>query len=418
MEFSQAESKGRVFGPNRENAPFNSLNPKVGAMADSRAFCPRCGDPIADRSRSDATESTETSDASDGQEMPELPTGETDLCRACYFDDFEFVDAPQQVDVRVCARCGAVHRGQRWVDVGADDYTDVAIEEVSDALGVHVDAEDVAWQVEPEQVDENTIRMHCYFTGVVRGEPVEEQVTVPVRVARQTCTRCGRIAGDYYSSIVQIRAEGRTPVAEEVDRAKEIANDIVAEMEATGDRNAFITEMSETPDGLNMKVSTNKIGKKISNKMVEEFGGTVNDAETLVTEDEDGNEVYRVTFAVRLPPYRPGDIIELENNEDDDGPVLVRSARGNLKGTRVTTGEHYEADYDEGNSPNARKLGELEDGVETTVVTIEDENAVQVLDPETYQAKTVARPDYFDPDAEAVPVLKSRAGLHVLPDER
>ncbi|ARS89605.1 60S ribosomal export protein NMD3 [Natrarchaeobaculum aegyptiacum] len=371
-------------------------------MSESRAFCPRCGDPVPDRSGSDAAD-------------PLRPGAEVDLCDACYFEDFDFVDAPDRIDVRVCAQCGAVYRGNRWVDVGADDYTDVAIEEVSAALGVHVDVDDVAWQVEPEQVDPNTIRMHCYFTGVVRGTPVEEEVMIPVKIARQTCTRCGRIAGDYYASIVQIRAEDRTPTSEEIDRAKEIANTVVAEMEATGDRNAFVTEMGEVDEGLNMKVSTNKIGKKISNKMVEEFGGTVNDAETLVTEDEDGNEVYRVTFAVRLPPYIPGDVIELTNG-DDDGPVLVRSAHGNLKGTRVTTGERYEASYEEGNSPDARRLGRLEDGVETTVVTVEDENAVQILDPETYQAKTVSRPDYFDPDAQTVPVLKSRAGLHILPD--
>jgi nonsense-mediated mRNA decay protein 3 len=374
-------------------------------MSESRAFCPRCGDPVPDRSASEAGES-----ATD----PLRPGADVDLCDSCYFDDFDFIDAPDRIDVRVCARCGAVHRGNRWVDVGAEDYTDIAVEEVSAALAVHVDVEDVAWQVEPEQVGENTIRMHAYFTGVVRDTPVEEQVMIPVKIARQTCTRCGRIAGDYYASIVQIRAEDRTPTGAEVDRAKEIANRVVADMEATGDRNAFVTEMSETPDGLDIKVSTNKIGKKISNKMVEEFGGTVNDAETLVTEDEDGNEVYRVTFAVRLPPYVPGDIIDLA--DDEGGPVLVRSARGNLKGTRVTTGERYEAGYEEENSPDARKLGEREDAVETTVVTVEDENAVQVLDPETYQAKTVSRPNYFDPDAQTVPVLKSRVGVHILPD--
>ncbi|MDG5757905.1 NMD3-related protein [Natronococcus sp. A-GB1] len=373
-------------------------------MSESRAFCPRCGDPVPDRSASDA----------DAAADPLRPGTEVELCDSCYFDDFDFIDAPDRIDVQVCARCGAVHRGNRWVDVGAQDYTDIAIEEVSEALAVHVDVEDVAWQVEPEQVGENTIRMHAYFTGVVRDTPVEEQVMVPVKIARQTCTRCGRIAGDYYASIVQIRAEDRTPTSEEVDRAKEIANQVVADMEATGDRNAFVTETSETDDGLDIKVSTNKIGKKISNKMVEEFGGTVNDAETLVTEDQDGNEVYRVTFAVRLPPYTPGEVIDLA--DDDGGPVLVRSARGNLKGTRVTTGERYEADYEEGNSPEARRLGDLDDAVETTVVTVEDENAVQVLDPETFQAKTVARPDYFDPDAQTVPVLKSRAGVHVLPD--
>ncbi|AXR76457.1 60S ribosomal export protein NMD3 [Natrarchaeobaculum sulfurireducens] len=374
-------------------------------MTDSRAFCPRCGEPVPDRSAEDA----------DGQAVDPLrPGAEVELCDACYFEGFDFVDAPDRIDVRVCAQCGAVYRGNRWVDVGADDYTDVAVEEVSKALSVHVDVDDVAWQVEPEQIDPNTIRMHCYFTGVVRGTPVEEQLMIPVKIARQTCTRCGRIAGDYYASIVQIRAEDRTPTSEEIDRAKTIANRVVADMEATGDRNAFITEMGEVDDGLNMRVSTNKIGKKISSKMVEEFGGTVNDAETLVTEDEDGNEVYRVTFAVRLPPYRPGDVIDL--TDDDDGPVLVRSAHGNLKGTRVTTGERYEASYEDGASPDARKLGRLEDGVETTVVTVEDENAVQILDPETYEAKTVSRPAYFDPDAQTVPVLKSRAGLHVLPD--
>ncbi|TYL39798.1 hypothetical protein CV102_05810 [Natronococcus pandeyae] len=375
-------------------------------MSESRAFCPRCGDPVPDRSASDADEQAPD---------PLRPGTEVELCDSCYFDDFDFVDAPDRIDVQVCARCGAVHRGKRWVDVGAKDYTDIAIEEVSEALAVHVDVEDVAWQVEPEQIDENTIRMHAYFTGVVRETPVEEQVMVPVKIARQTCARCGRIAGDYYASIVQIRAEDRTPTNEEIERAKEIANTVVADMEATGDRNAFVTEMSETDDGLNIKISTNKIGKKISNKMIEEFGGSVNDAETLVTEDEDGNEVYRVTFAVRLPPYIPGDIIDLE--DDEGGPVLVRSARGNLKGTRLTTGERYEAGYEEGNAPDARRLGDRDDAVETTVVTVEDENAVQVLDPETYQAKTVARPDYFDPDAETVPVLKSRAGIHILPED-
>ncbi|GAB3032747.1 60S ribosomal export protein NMD3 [Natronobiforma cellulositropha] len=370
-------------------------------MTDSRAFCPRCGDPVTDRDESGASD-------------PLRSNAAVDLCDACYFERFEFVDAPKRIDVRVCAQCGAVHRGRRWVDVGADDYTDIAIEEVSEAISVHVDVEDVSWQVDPEEVGVNTVRMHCYFTGTVRGQLVEESVTVPVKIAKQTCTRCGRISGDYYASVVQIRAEERTPTSEEIERAKEIANRIVADMEATGDRNAFITKTSETPDGLNMRVSTNKIGKKISNKMVEEFGGTVNDAETLVTEDEDGNGVYRVTFAVRLPPYIPGDVIDVD---DGDGPVLVRSAHGNLKGTRVRTGERYEASYEEGNAPEARKLGDTDDAVEATVVTVEDDHAVQVLDPETYQAKTVSRPDYFDPDAETVPVLKSRAGLHILPDE-
>ena len=365
----------------------------------SGTFCPECGDPIERPAEVD------------------LPGGSRDrnaaLCDGCYFDSFDLVDAPERIEIRVCSRCGALHRGNRWVDVGASDYTDVAIEETADRLAVHVDAEDVEWGVEPEQVDENTIRMRCLFSGRVRETPLSETVTVPVYIARETCDRCGRIAGDYYESIVQVRATDRVPTAAENDRAVEIADSYIADREATGDRNAFITETLRTDDGVDMKISTNQMGQGIAKRIVAELGGSVANAPTLVTEDGDGNEVYRVTFTVRLPPFTPGDVIDLG---DGDGPVLVTSAHGNLKGTRLATGERYEASFEEGIDPDARKIGERGDAAETTLVAVEDAHAVQVLDPETFESKTIPRPSYLDPDAESVPVLKHRGGLHALPD--
>ena len=333
------------------------------------------------------------------------------LCDDCYFADFDLVDAPDRLEVQVCSGCGAVHEGNRWVDIDAQDYTDVAIDRVTDALGVHVNAADVRWGVDPEQVDENTVRMHCTFSGIVRDTLREETVTVPVKIAKQTCDRCGRIAGGYYASIVQVRAHERVPTPDEETRAVEIAESYIADREATGDRNAFITETVDVDDGIDIKISTNQMGAGIAKRIVRELGGGVEEYPTLVTEDGDGNEVYRVTYAVRLPEFSPGDVID----PDDDGPVLVRSVQGNLKGVRLTTGDAYEAAFEEGEAPAARKLGTVDDAVETTLVAVEDEHAIQVLDPDTYESKTIARPSYVDPDADSVPVVSSRAGLHVLP---
>jgi nonsense-mediated mRNA decay protein 3 len=376
----------------------------------SGEFCPRCGDPI------ERPPDAELPDEPGGQD--ERGSGPADpdavLCDACYFENFDLVDAPDRIEIRVCSRCGALHRGNRWVDVGARDYTDVAVEETAERLAVHVDAREVDWGVEPEQVDENTIRMHCLFTGMIRGTPLQEEVTVPVYVSRETCDRCGRIAGDYYASVVQVRGTDRTPTDTENDRAVEIAESYVAEREATGDRNAFITETERTKDGVDVKFSTNKLGQGVANHVVRELGGTVSESPTLVTEDEDGNEVYRVTFTARLPPYTPGDVVDLD---DDEGPVLVTSAHGNLKGRRLETGDRYDASFEEGIDPDARKLGDREDAQRTTVVAVEDARAVQVLDPETFESKTVPRPDYMNSDADEVPVLKHREGLHVLPDD-
>jgi nonsense-mediated mRNA decay protein 3 len=368
-------------------------------MSESREFCPRCGETIPER--------------------PEPRPGEPRdpdrvLCNDCYFEEFDLVDAPDRIEIRVCAQCGAVHRGNRWVDVGADDYVDVAVEEVSEALAVHLEAEAVDWEVAPEQVDATTIKMHCRFSGIVRDTPVVEDVLVPVKISRETCKRCGRIAGGSYAAIVQVRADERDPSDGELDEAERIAHEYIADREEKGDRNAYITEVSHVEGGLDMKISTTQMGGGIAERIIRQLGGSYTANETLVTEDSDGNEVYRVTYAIRLPRYRPGEVID---PRDDDGPVLVRSVRGNLKGRRVTTGAEFEASFEDENAPEARRLGTVADADETTLVAVEDDNAVQVLDPETYEAKTVARPDYLDPDADTVPVLKSRAGLHVLPED-
>jgi nonsense-mediated mRNA decay protein 3 len=367
-------------------------------MSESREFCPRCGGDVPTR--------------------PEPRPGEPRdpdrvLCDDCYFEEFDLVDAPDRIEVQVCGRCGAIRRENSWDDVGARDYTDIAIERVSEALGVHVDATDVNWAVTPEQVDETTIRMHCEFSGVVRGTPVVEEAVVPVKIGTGTCKRCGRIAGGSYAAIVQVRADEREPAPEELEDAEAIAREYIADREAKGDRNAFLTEVNEVEGGLDMKISTTQMGEGIAERIVRQLGGAYTANETLVTEDSDGNEVYRVTYAIRLPRYRPGEVIE----PSDDGPVLVRSVRGNLKGRRLTTGDRYEAAFEDGDAPEARRLGTRADGEETTLVAVEDEHAVQVLDPETYEAKTIARPDYVDPDADTLLVLKSRAGLHVLPPE-
>ncbi|MBS3761432.1 60S ribosomal export protein NMD3 [Halodesulfurarchaeum sp.] len=358
---------------------------------DSGTFCPRCGDPVD----------------------PEL-VGSTDrgLCTDCYLENFELVDAPDTVEVTVCARCGAVNRADSWVDVGARDLTDVAIDEVTEEVQVHREAEDFSWTVDPEQIDRNTIVLHANFTGTVRGRELTDERPVRVAIGRGTCQRCGRIAGNSYASVVQVRASGRSPRPEEADRAVELAHEITSEMEAKGDREAFVTEVLDSGHGPDIKLSTTKLGRRVSAKLIEEFGGKVSDSETLVTEDGDGNEVYRVTYAVRLPAFRPGDIIEVP---DTDGPVLVQGVRGNLKGVDLQTGDHFEVNFEDGVVPNATKIGSRTEAVETTVVSVLDDHAIQLLDPATSETRSVARPSFFGADARTVEVVRIEGDLYMLP---
>lgn len=364
-------------------------------MAAARRFCPRCGD---------AVDSDETLGRPDVDRAREA-----ELCRDCYFDTLELVDVPDRLTVRICTSCGAVHRDGEWVDVDADSEIDLAIDAVWEALGVHRAARRVAWEVEPGPRDPNTIELGITVRATVHDRPVEEDHTVTVRIARETCSRCGKLSGKSYAGTVQIRGTDRIPDADERDRALTIADEVVAAATEDGDRNAFVSEVIDRPEGVDIRVSTTKLGARIAERVIAECGGSYTTSETLVTEDGDGRGVYRVTYAVRLPRFRPGEIID---PRDDEGPVLVRSVSGNLKGRRLATGESVELTDQ---APDAERLADLDDATETTLVAVTDARSLQVLDPETHRTETVARPADVATDGDTVPVVKTPAGLYVLP---
>ncbi|PYZ03126.1 hypothetical protein C8039_15150 [Halogeometricum sp. wsp3] len=68
--------------------------------------------------------------------------------------------------------------------------------------------------------------------------------------------------------------------------------------------------------------------------------------------------------------------------------MLVRSVQGNLKGVRLATGEDYEASFEAGETPDARRLGFREDGQQTTLVAVEDEKPFRSSTPKPSRAKT------------------------------
>lgn len=362
-------------------------------MSRSGGFCPRCGDSL---------------DPGEGHVSPDPGAArEARLCGTCFREGLDLVSVPDEFTIRLCTGCGAVVRDGEWVDVD-QDYTDVAIEAVGESLRVHREAADVAWGVEPVQRGPNELEMQISVSADVDDQRVVEDHAVTVRIARETCRRCGQIAGDSYAGTVQVRADDRTPTDEEADEAVEIARNVVDAMRETGDREAFITEITERPEGVDIRVSTNKIGAKVATRLTQELGGTYETSETLVTEDSDGRGVYRVAYAVRLPRIRPGDIVEWEGS-----PAIVERAASRFELSDLASGESFAIGREQ--LAEATVVGSADDAVDTTVVTPLDENSVQVLDPRTYEARAIPRPPGFQADEESLPVFRYDGSLFALP---
>ncbi|MDY6764250.1 MAG: NMD3-related protein [Halobacteria archaeon] len=346
----------------------------------SNPFCPRCGSEIKNG-------------------------GDGTLCDACYVEEVDVVDRPENPVLRVCSACGSYVKEGNWTsEEDAKPESELAVELVQASLRAHVEAEDIRVGIAPERKDRNTFDVHISFDATVRGYPVHEEFTIPVNVSRETCSTCSRIAGGYYESIVQVRGENRPLRTEEKDRAKEIAYGIAGN--DYEDRDTFVSKVEEVPEGLDIYMSTNKSGLQVSKRVVNEFGGTYSDSATLVGERE-GDEVYRVTFSVRLPEFTEGDILLV-----GDRPVLVKRNHGKLKGIDLSTGREYEA-----SNVEAEKIGEESEAKPTALVS-EREDEIQVLNPETYETVTLSKPEFVtQEEGEDVKAVDTKKGLFLVPDD-
>ena len=343
----------------------------------SEGFCPRCGQ----------QRSTAAASGTDG------------LCAQCHLSVIEPLEVPAQLALTRCGTCGAIKEGERWVDADAD-LVELATAVVADAVAVHrsIDVDD--WGIVAQDPSADQIRTEVQLSGTYRTEPLTATANATVTIAIGQCDRCGRIAGGYFASLLQVRAADRVPTEAELTTAEETASAYIRSRIDVGDRNAFISDVQRTKDGLDIKLSTNQIGGAIAKQIIDHLGGELRSHPTLVTEDGDGNAVYRVTYTVRLPRFTAGDIIEPAGSS---APVVVTNLGEHITGLQLGPYAPVYLGTDE--TDGLRRLGDLDDVVETTVVAPVGEHEVQVLHPETLETVTVRRSPRSDPDSGSVRVF-------------
>jgi len=178
------------------------------------------------------------------------------------------------------------------------DTLDLAVSLVKGQLTINPAAKHVRTVLEPEMLDEKAVKVHIRVDAVVKGESVSREHDAMVRIKKESCDRCSRIAGNYYAAIVQVRAEGRFPTEKERSKSKEIAQDVIRRVQKS-DRMAFISNIKELKEGIDIYVGSTSVGKQISKAIVTELGGRFSESAKLVGR-KNGKDQYRVSYAVRL----------------------------------------------------------------------------------------------------------------------
>ncbi len=317
----------------------------------------------------------------------------------------KLIEPPLVVYSRICPTCGSVFKKGKWTS--KEDEGGTIIESVKDELKINKQAQNTEMTLSPKQLDYSRYMVHVEAKATINGAAIDAAHDVEVRINRETCEMCSRISGGYFEAIVQIRADKRIPTREELDKCRSIAEEVAARAQEKGDRLAFIAKNVELDEGIDLYVGEIKLGKQICRAIIDVFGGRFAESPKLVGQKH-GVDLYRITFALRLPEFVRGDIISA-----DERVIEVQSCGKHVSGIDIETGRRFIENFNY--LMDVKKLGRREDAVPAVLVSDEGKT-IQVLDPDTYESITLKRPDFLsaEPGSE-VKIIKTARGVYVLP---
>ncbi len=323
------------------------------------------------------------------------------LCPACFVKSRTFVRFPSDVIIHSCRSCGRFEILGEWENSDLNEALEAAVmENILIEKGVQLLDYNLDVRQESDIHYSVTARLHLRIAGL----EIEKEGKMRVRHRETTCPTCQKIYGNYYEAIIQIRpAAGKKFRENELEAiSKEIRKRVDAGF--SSNPGVFITKEEDLHGGRDFYLGNRSYAHRIARALVKNYGATYTESSSLWGM-KDGKEIYRMTYLVRLPPYRAGDFIEI------DGKLYLLASFGSERLQCIDL-ETW-GDFPFGREKRLKVLGGKE-MVQRAVVVSESSGEVQLMDPQDYRTVDVRKPEGFTA-SEDVPVIRYEERLYLVP---
>ncbi len=308
------------------------------------------------------------------------------LCIDCWLDGRKLTTLPHHVDLRVCTNCGEFLFGDRWVDNPMEiAVQDAAMDAIEHPRDVRIDRMSSVFDCQDPYVYVVTVHSYCD----VLGYEAEDEASTIVRIKNNVCKRCSRQLGSYYEAILQIRtgAKGNlTP--EQREEALAFTEDYVNRAAQTN-RSLFITKMEIVTGGVDVYLSSMSLGKNLAKEFSDTFCAETKESPKLVGQTTDGQDMFRLTYLVRLPEYHQGDVVIFENR-------YCKLTRVSGNGGRVLDLMNFREKSVRKSDMTEIKLYEKADDLKEATVISRSGTEIQVLHPDNYSTVDLRVPEGYD----------------------
>ncbi|MCX6651660.1 MAG: NMD3-related protein [Methanomassiliicoccales archaeon] len=329
------------------------------------------------------------------------------LCEKCFLEGKVYTALPDHVDLFQCGHCDDYLINGKWLDIERREEAAEKATEVAAQVNKETKVQNVS--VHAEKIDEANYDVGMTFGLTVEGLEVNEARSTIVRFKNTSCPRCNKMMGNYYEGTLQVRTRDRKMPE---DLREEILERIYKMMEehTKDNRELFISKVNRLTTkegGIDVILSSSVVGRHIARELADQYAAEVKETAKLVTQKQ-GKDMYRVTFLVRLPAYRFGDIVQYENKMFLVGALRSSSTKlTNLKTAQSVTVSNSDM-------ISAKVVGRKEDLLEAVIVN-ETDREVQVMHPTNFKTFDLKKPPKFERKGDTVKVFQYEEEYYLLP---
>lgn len=328
------------------------------------------------------------------------------LCIDCFLEGRQLVTVPHHVDLQVCTNCGEYRLRDEWLPMDKMKIIeDIAIEQLS----IIREARVIEVGAAVEEQDPSNYLVHMQALLDVSDVQVEAEATVIVRIKNTVCKRCSRVLGSYYESILQIRTCCK-------DLPSDLKDEVLARIEnyvdfqAKTNRDIFISKMELVTGGVDVYLSSIQLGKALAKTLVDSYSAETKEASKLVGQTRDGQEMYRLTYLVRLPDFHVGDVVSY----DKRNYLLSKVSNAGGRITDLSTFKDRSIKRIEMN--DLKVLIKAKDLTEANVIS-RSGREIQILNPRTFETTDMVIPE-GSWAGETVKVADIEGTLYYIPSKR
>ncbi len=308
------------------------------------------------------------------------------LCIDCWLDGRSLTELPHHVDLKVCTNCGEFMFGDRWVK---KELVEAVQDAAVDALMVVRDAKVVGVSTTYECQDPYVYVVNVHSECDVLGYIAEDDASTIVRIKNNVCKRCSRQLGSYYEAILQIRTGGRGSLTDD-QREKALAfTEEYVNRAASTNKSLFITKMELVTGGVDVYLSSMSLGKNLAKEFSDVYCAETKESPKLVGQTTDGQDMYRLTYLVRLPEYHVGDVVIFEGR-------YCKLTRVSGNGGRVLDLMNFREKSVRKSDMASIKLYEKEDDLKEATVISSSGSEIQVLHPDNYSTVDLRVPEGYE----------------------